>query len=98
MKIEENVSLVPYSTMRLGGNARYLAQVKNEAELQQLINWAQPYNLPIIMSAGGNWDEAGKWTVDKKLSGIEFMSLVPGTVGAAPVQNVGAYGGEISDT
>jgi len=50
------------------------------------------------IGAGENWDKTVDWTVSKKLTGIEYMSLVPGTVGAAPVQNVGAYGGELSDT
>lgn len=50
------------------------------------------------IAAGENWDKTVDWTVDKKLSGIEYMSLIPGTVGAAPVQNVGAYGGELSHT
>lgn len=52
----------------------------------------------VKINGGENWDQAVAWSVDKKLSGIEYMSLVPGTAGAAPVQNVGAYGGELSDT
>ncbi|MBX4201686.1 UDP-N-acetylmuramate dehydrogenase [Candidatus Saccharibacteria bacterium] len=138
MNIQENVSLTSYSTMRLGGNARYLAEVKNQADLQEAVIWAKSNSLPIIMigrgsnivwrdegfaglilvnkimgrdilredshtatikvGGGENWDKFVDWTVGKKLSGLEFMSLVPGTCGAAPVQNVGAYGGELSDT
>jgi UDP-N-acetylmuramate dehydrogenase len=45
-----------------------------------------------------NWDEFVAKTVEMGLTGIEFMSLVPGTVGATPVQNVGAYGGEVATT
>lgn len=52
----------------------------------------------IKIGAGENWDETVKKTVDMGLSGIEAMSAIPGTVGAAPVQNVGAYGQEIADT
>jgi UDP-N-acetylmuramate dehydrogenase len=48
--------------------------------------------------AGMTWDELVAWSVDKGLSGIEFLSAIPGTVGAAPVQNIGAYGAEIADT
>lgn len=52
----------------------------------------------IKLGAGENWDETVAKTVEMGLSGIEAMSAIPGTVGAAPVQNVGAYGQEIADT
>jgi len=52
----------------------------------------------IKIGAGENWDSIVKRTVDMRLSGIEAMSMIPGTTGAAPVQNVGAYGQEIADT
>lgn len=52
----------------------------------------------IKIGAGEIWDEIVKKTVDMQLSGIEAMSAIPGTAGAAPVQNVGAYGQEISET
>ncbi len=52
----------------------------------------------IKIGAGENWDEIVKKTVDMHLTGIEAMSAIPGTFGAAPVQNVGAYGQEIADT
>lgn len=48
--------------------------------------------------AGENWDSVVERTVSMGLSGIEAMSAIPGTVGATPVQNVGAYGQEIADT
>jgi UDP-N-acetylmuramate dehydrogenase len=48
--------------------------------------------------AGHNWDDLVAYTVDHGLAGIEAMSGIPGTVGAAPVQNVGAYGQEIQET
>jgi len=138
MKIQENVSLKGYSTMRLGGTARYLAEAKSTKDVQDLYDWASGQAIPIIMigrgsnivwrdegfsgliiinkimgreviaedkhamtlkiGAGENWDKVVDWTVGKKLTGIEYMSLVPGTAGAAPVQNVGAYGGELSHT
>ncbi len=52
----------------------------------------------VKIGAGENWDEIVKHTVEMRLSGIETMSAIPGTAGAAPVQNVGAYGQEISET
>ncbi len=51
----------------------------------------------IRIGAGENWDDF-VWAVENKFTGIESLSLVPGTVGAAPVQNVGAYGQEVSET
>ena len=52
----------------------------------------------ITIGAGENWDSVVARTVEMGFSGIECLSLVPGTVGATPVQNVGAYGQEISQT
>ncbi|MBZ4487909.1 UDP-N-acetylmuramate dehydrogenase [Microbacterium sp. cx-55] len=50
------------------------------------------------VQAGHDWDELVAYTVAEGLSGIAAMSGIPGTVGAAPVQNVGAYGQDISET
>ena len=52
----------------------------------------------VAVEAGQNWDEFVAWTVASGLAGIEAMSGIPGTAGAAPIQNVGAYGQEIVQT
>jgi UDP-N-acetylmuramate dehydrogenase len=52
----------------------------------------------ITVAAGENWDDLVEWSVAHDLSGLEALSLIPGTVGAAPVQNIGAYGSELTDT
>lgn len=52
----------------------------------------------VKIGAGEVWDEIVTKTVAMGLTGIEAMSAIPGTAGAAPVQNVGAYGQEIADT
>ena len=48
--------------------------------------------------SGEIWDELVEKAVDLNLSGIESLALIPGTTGATPIQNVGAYGQEVSDT
>ena len=52
----------------------------------------------IRVQAGENWDEFVLWCIEKQYAGIEAMSGIPGSVGATPVQNVGAYGQEVSQT
>ncbi|MCI6584140.1 MAG: UDP-N-acetylmuramate dehydrogenase [Mobiluncus porci] len=75
------------------------------------ISWrdsCHPDNLPNPNSFGANsaivradagvmWDDLVKYAVSQGFSGIEALSGIPGTVGAAPVQNIGAYGAEIGD-
>lgn len=137
MYILENVPLSAYSTMRLGGPARYLTDITNRNEIAEAVAWAEEHKVPIMMigsgsniiwgdqgfpglilvnkiqgfevfeedaenmyvtiGAGENWDAVVKRTVDLGYSGIEYLSLIPGTAGATPVQNVGAYGREIKD-
>lgn len=137
VKIDEHVPLASFSTMRLGGKARYLVEIHTRDELKEAYLWAKDQNLEVIMIGGGSnivwrdegfdglimvnrilgyeeytsleshfitvgageiWDTVVGRTVAAGLTGIEALSLIPGTAGATPVQNVGAYGQEISQT
>lgn len=55
-------------------------------------------NVYLTIGAGENWDSVVERSVTAGLTGIEALSLIPGTAGATPVQNVGAYGQEIAQT
>ena len=138
MDIRTDIPLKNFTTMRLGGPAKYFADAHTPAEVQALYKYAQGQNLPVFVLGGGSnliahddgysglvvhlripgfevtadtqntttikigagelWDSVVERTVAMHLSGIEAMSAIPGTAGAAPVQNVGAYGQEISET
>jgi len=138
MDIHTNIPLKNYTTMRLGGPARFMGNIFSLKDITDIYRSAKAQNLPIFILGGGsniiasdegypgivmhnkiagfeivsedaasvvlkigageNWDEVVKRSVDMNLSGIEAMSAIPGTTGAAPVQNIGAYGQEIADT
>ena len=63
---------------------------------QEIISSDQNATL-ITVGGGVNWHEFVVWTLENNLPGLENLALIPGTVGAAPIQNIGAYGVEIAD-
>jgi UDP-N-acetylmuramate dehydrogenase len=138
MEIHTNIPLKNYTTMKIGGNARFMTDAHIPADLPEICKRAKEQNLPIFILGGGSntivhdegfgglvirnripgfhvledtphdttvkvgggelWDSVVERTVEMGLSGIETLSAIPGTTGAAPVQNIGAYGQEISET
>ena len=52
----------------------------------------------VKVAAGENWHDFVLWSLQQNLGGLENLSLIPGNVGTAPIQNIGAYGVELKDT
>jgi UDP-N-acetylmuramate dehydrogenase len=136
--IRENVRLAPYTTLRIGGIARYFADIDREDQLSEALNFAQARALPVFVLGGGSnvlisdlgfpglvihlvnkgvtfhkpkkgavlvtavagedWDSLVQQCVARDLAGLECLSGIPGRVGGTPIQNVGAYGQEVSNT
>jgi UDP-N-acetylmuramate dehydrogenase len=139
MTIRENVALSQYTTLKVGGVARYCAEVRDGAELVEAIAFAREKKIEFFILGGGSnilasdegfsglvivmrmtgitredntdgktvlvtagagedWDHFVAYTMENELWGIENLSGIPGTVGASPVQNIGAYGVEVRET
>lgn len=70
--------------------------LKNEIKGMDLVRaWHNAVHVKV--GGGEKWHDFVLWTIQQGLGGLENLSLIPGTAGAAPVQNIGAYGVEIKD-
>jgi UDP-N-acetylmuramate dehydrogenase len=133
MEFRENVLLAAYTTLGVGGPARWFAEAVDEADVQEALRFASDRQLRVfvlgagsnvlawdegfdglvlriairgvkragdslVAGAGESWDTLVQFAVDENLAGVECLSGIPGTVGGTPVQNVGAYGQEVSST
>jgi UDP-N-acetylmuramate dehydrogenase len=63
---------------------------------KEIIKNNEQYAL-IEVGAGENWHDLVAWTLEQNLPGLENLALIPGTVGAAPIQNIGAYGTDVAE-
>jgi len=62
----------------------------------RVVEW-QGSRALVECQAGESWDQLVQWSINQGLAGLENLSLIPGCVGAAPFQNIGAYGVELAD-
>jgi UDP-N-acetylmuramate dehydrogenase len=135
--LEPYVNLADFTTIRLGGRAKYFVSCRTIDEIRPTLRFAESENLPVQILGGGSnlifpdegfgglvikvdskgvdfeddgiytmarvnageaWDDFVKTCVEQNLAGVECLSGIPGSVGATPIQNVGAYGQEVKDT
>ena len=129
--------LKPYTTFKIGGPARYFAEIRARADLTQALEFAASNRIEAFVLGGGSnvlisdcgldalvlhpastgmvveeemrqqvlvraeagepWDRLAAYAVERDWWGIENLSHIPGQAGAALVQNIGAYGQQISD-
>lgn len=138
LNIEENVSLAEFTTLKIGGEARYFLSANSEKDVIEAVRFADQKKMKLFILGGGSnvliadrgfdglvlqialkgvftqpkkngivevranagedWDEFVAFCVGENLQGVECLSGIPGFVGGTPVQNVGAYGQEVSET
>ena len=137
MRIRENVSLAPLTTLGVGGPARFFVEAESVEDVRRAVQHTGERSLPLFVLGGGSnlvisdsgwpglvlrvtitgmeereedgkaifeagagepWDSLVARAVARDCAGIECLSGIPGSVGGTPVQNVGAYGQEVSET
>ncbi len=138
--LQENKPLAPFTTLGVGGPARWFLEGTTETHVAQAAAWAREKGVRFLalgggsnlvvsdsgfdglvlhialrgveaedapagskqrifrVAAGEDWDGFVQRTIDENCAGLECLTGIPGTVGGTPVQNVGAYGQEVSST
>jgi UDP-N-acetylmuramate dehydrogenase len=137
IEIIENLRLADFTTLKLGGDAKYYVECTTVQQIFSALEFARRNGIRLHVLGGGSntifldegfdglvlrigvkgiqfvrdqnevrlsvaagesWDDFVQSCIQKNLAGIECLSGIPGLVGAAPIQNVGAYGQEVSET
>jgi len=138
VEIQENVALAPYTTLQVGGPARFFIETHSAEDILQAYRFALQRRvgffvlgggsnllvsdegfsgvvahisdggiettddahgrLRLVSGAGIEWDSLVRLAVERNAAGVECLAGIPGSVGGTPVQNVGAYGQEVSGT
>ncbi len=136
-QIQRDVLLSPFTTLGLGGSARWYISATTVDDVMYARQWALDHDKPLVVlgggsnvvvsdsgvdglvmrinikgcktttnknqlelevSAGEDWDPIVEQVVQTGFGGLECLSGIPGSVGGTPIQNVGAYGQEVSDS
>lgn len=136
LSFKQNLSLAEFTTLGVGGKAKYFVEVDTEKKLLRAMSWVKANKVQVFVLGGGSnvvvsglgfnglvikmsnrgikklenntsklvvlevaageiWDDFVAYAVRNNLAGIECLSGIPGSVGASPVQNIGAYGQEV---
>ena len=88
----------------LGGGTNILFKNDVDKDILKInIKGIKIYNetntyVDVSVGAGEKWDDLVKWSIAKNYGGLQNLSLIPGNVGSAPIQNIGAYGVELKET
>lgn len=139
LPIQQDVALAPFTTIGIGGPAKFFVRVEEVDALREALEWARARDLAVFLLGGGSnllisdagfdglviqldlrgitvetedkyefvmvkaaagepWDPFVAYAVKNGWAGVECLSGIPGSTGATPIQNVGAYGQDVSET
>ena len=96
-EIDQSLGKQPRCILGLGSNVVLHAPISATVLLNQIKGRHITHDGLLSAGGGEHWHELVMWSLEQGYGGLENLALIPGTVGAAPVQNIGAYGVELSD-
>jgi len=102
--LKDVLNTSPSDLLILGGGSNLLLTKDIDALVLQInlkgisVISSTKNSVQIEVAAGENWHELVCWCLEENFGGLENLSLIPGNVGTAPIQNIGAYGVELKDS